>query len=179
MKAGVDAIMTAHIQVPSLDPSGDPATLSAPIVTGILRNKLHFDGVVITDALDMQGVRDKYGDDRVPVLALKAGVDVLLMPPNFPLAYDNVLAAVRSGEISEKRIDESVTRILKMKAEPRAVRGPAGGCVEGGQCDRYAGAPGGRAGDQRPGDHRRAERRRRAAAGFCPGQRPRHRLGRQ
>jgi beta-N-acetylhexosaminidase len=116
VEAGVDAIMTAHIQVPSLDPSGDPATLSKPIVTGLLREELHFDGVVITDALDMQGVRDKYGDDRVPVLALKAGVDLLLMPPDFPLAYDNVLSAVRSGEISERRIDESLTRILKMKA---------------------------------------------------------------
>lgn len=116
VNAGIDAIMTAHIQVLSLDPSGDPATLSKPIVTDILRKKLHFDGVVITDALDMQGVRDKYGDDRVPVLALKAGVDLLLMPPNFPLAYDSVLNAVRTGEISEKRIDESLTRILKMKA---------------------------------------------------------------
>jgi beta-N-acetylhexosaminidase len=124
VKADVDAIMTAHIQVPSLDPSGDPATLSHPIMTGILREQLHFDGVVITDALDMQGVRDKYGDDRVPVLALKAGVDLLLMPPNPVLAYDSVLNAVRSGEISETRIEESLTRILAMKARRGLLEDP-------------------------------------------------------
>jgi beta-N-acetylhexosaminidase len=99
----IDAIMTAHIVVPALDPSGDPATLSKPIMTGILRNQLHYDGVVITDSLGMQGVRDTYGDDRVPVLALQAGVDMLLMPPNMDLAYNSVLQAVRSGELSRHR----------------------------------------------------------------------------
>jgi beta-N-acetylhexosaminidase len=119
---GVDSIMTAHIIVPALDPSGDPATLSKPIMTGILRDQLHYDGVVVTDALGMQGVRDKYGDDRVPVLALEAGVDQLLNPPTdatgkgiFQLQYDSVLAAVRGGEISEARIDQSVYRILRLK----------------------------------------------------------------
>src|SRR4030095_7090879 len=62
------------------------------------------------------GVRDKYGDDRVPVLALKAGVDLLLMAPNQELAYQSVLAAVKSGEIAERRIDQSVKRILRLKA---------------------------------------------------------------
>jgi len=71
--------------------------------------------VVITDALGMQGVRDKYGDDRVPVLALKAGVDQLLMPPDIDLAYNPVLTAVRPGEISQSRIDRSVYRILRLK----------------------------------------------------------------
>jgi beta-N-acetylhexosaminidase len=119
---GVDSIMTAHIIVPALDPSGDPATLSKPIMTGILRDQLHYDGMVVTDALGMQGVRDKYGDDRVPVLALEAGVDQLLKPPTdtagngiFKLQYDSVLAAVRGGEISEARIDQSVYRILRLK----------------------------------------------------------------
>lgn len=113
--AGIDSIMTAHIVVPALDPSGDPATLSYPIMTGVLREELGYDGVVVTDSLGMQGVRDKYGDDRVPVLALKAGVDMLLMPPKLDLAYNAVLAAVRSGEISESRIDESVYRVLRLK----------------------------------------------------------------
>lgn len=120
----IDAIMTAHIVVPALDPSGDPATLSKPIMTGILRNQLHYDGVVITDSLGMQGVRDKYGDDRVPVLALKAGVDMLLMPPDMDLAYDAVLNAVRSGELSEKRIDQSVYRVLRLKYERGLFAGP-------------------------------------------------------
>ncbi|NUT46019.1 MAG: glycoside hydrolase family 3 protein [Saccharothrix sp.] len=115
--AGIDSIMTAHIVVPALDPSGDPATLSAPIMTGVLRDELGYDGVVVTDSLGMAGVRQKYGDDRVPVLALKAGVDQLLMPPNLDLAYNAVLAAVRNGELTEHRIDRSVRRILRMKAK--------------------------------------------------------------
>jgi beta-N-acetylhexosaminidase len=119
---GVDSIMTAHIIVPALDPSGDPATLSKPIMTGILRDQLHYNGVVVTDALGMQGVRDKYGDDRVPVLALKAGVDELLKPPQdatgkglFDLQFNSVLTAVKNGELTESRIDQSVYRILSLK----------------------------------------------------------------
>ncbi len=115
IKRGIDSIMTAHIIVPSLDPAGDPATLSKPILTDILRKNMGYDGVVITDSLGMQGVRDKYGDDRVPVLALKAGVDQLLMPPSIDVAYNAVLAAVQSGELTKKRIDESVFRVLRLK----------------------------------------------------------------
>ncbi|MFD9353326.1 glycoside hydrolase family 3 protein [Streptomyces sp. NPDC060031] len=116
VEAGVDAVMTAHIVFPALDPSRDPATLSRPIVTGILRERLGFRGVVVTDALDMAGVRQKYGDDRVPVLALKAGCDQLLNPPDLGLAVRSVLAAVESGELSRARIEESVLRILELKA---------------------------------------------------------------
>ncbi|MEU7604496.1 glycoside hydrolase family 3 N-terminal domain-containing protein [Streptomyces sp. NPDC041003] len=116
VKAGVDAVMTAHIVFPALDPSGDPATLSRPIVTGILRERLGFQGVVVTDALDMAGVRQKYGDDRVPVLALLAGCDQLLNPPDLGLAYRSVLAAVEAVELTEARIDESVLRILELKS---------------------------------------------------------------
>ncbi|MDQ4008419.1 MAG: glycoside hydrolase family 3 protein [Actinomycetota bacterium] len=112
---GIRAIMTAHIVVPSLDPSGDPATLSRPILTGILRKEMGYDGVVVTDALGMAGVREKYGDDRVPVLALKAGADMLLMPPDLELAYGAVLDAVRSGELTRSRIDTSVRRVLRLK----------------------------------------------------------------
>ncbi|MGH3368351.1 MAG: glycoside hydrolase family 3 protein [Nocardioidaceae bacterium] len=122
--AGIQAIMTAHIVVPSLDPSGDPATLSRPIMTGILRKDMGYDGVVITDALGMAGVRQKYGDDRVPVLALQAGVDMLLMPPDLDLAYRSVLEAVRTGELTERRIDTSVRRILQLKWELGLVRDP-------------------------------------------------------
>lgn len=113
--AGVDSIMTAHLQVPALDPSNDPATLSPAILQGVLRDELGFDGVIVTDALNMQGVRTKYGDDRVPVLALKAGADQLLFPPDIDVAYHGVLTAVRAGEITEERLDESVLRILRVK----------------------------------------------------------------
>ncbi|MFE7209161.1 glycoside hydrolase family 3 protein [Streptomyces sp. NPDC057611] len=117
IKAGIDSIMTAHIQFPALDDSGDPATLSHPVLTGILRGELGYDGVVVTDSLGMDGVRTKYGDDRVPVLALKAGVDQLLNPPSLDVAWNAVLSAVRAGELTEARLDESILRILRMKAK--------------------------------------------------------------
>lgn len=116
--------MTAHIVVPALDAAEDPATLSRPILTGVLREELGYDGVVVTDALDMKGVREKYGDDRVPVLALQAGVDQLLNPPNLAVAWNAVLAAVRSGEISEARIEESILRILRLKTKLGLFRDP-------------------------------------------------------
>ncbi|GAB2743041.1 glycoside hydrolase family 3 protein [Streptomyces bullii] len=117
IEAGIDSIMTAHLMVPALDDSGDPATLSRPILTGILRGELGYDGVVVTDSLGMEGVRTKYGDDRVPVLALKAGVDQLLNPPDLDLAWNAVLKAVRSGELTEARLDASILRILRLKAK--------------------------------------------------------------
>ncbi|WP_327428888.1 glycoside hydrolase family 3 protein [Streptomyces sp. NBC_01236] len=117
IRAGIDSIMTAHIMVPALDPSGDPATLSHPILTGILREELGYDGVVVTDSLMMEGVRTKYGDDRVPVLALKAGVDQLLNPPSLDVAWNAVLNAVRGGELTEARLDESILRVLRLKSK--------------------------------------------------------------
>ncbi|WP_434589718.1 glycoside hydrolase family 3 protein [Streptomyces sp. A5-4] len=122
--AGIDSIMTAHILVPALDPAEDPATLSRPILTGVLRERLGYDGVVVTDALDMAGVREKYGDDRVPVLALLAGCDQLLNPPNLPVAWNAVLKAVRDGEVSMARVDESLLRILRLKEKLGLLRDP-------------------------------------------------------
>ncbi|MEU7225816.1 glycoside hydrolase family 3 protein [Streptomyces chrestomyceticus] len=115
IEAGIDSIMTAHIVVPAFDASEDPATLSRPILTGVLRERLGFDGVVVTDSLGMQGVRTKYGDARVPVLALKAGVDQLLNPPDIAVAFASVLKAVRTGELSERAIDEKLIRIFLLK----------------------------------------------------------------
>ncbi|WP_214320999.1 beta-N-acetylhexosaminidase [Nonomuraea sediminis] len=113
--AGVDAVMSAHIVFPKLDPSGDPATLSKPLLTGLLRGTLGFKGVISTDALNMEGVRKKYGDGEVAVRAVQAGADLLLMPNDFPKAYSAVLAAVKSGRITRQRLDESVTRLLTLK----------------------------------------------------------------
>ncbi|WP_097870158.1 glycoside hydrolase family 3 protein [Streptomyces sp. rh34] len=124
IRARIDSIMTAHIVVPALDPSEDPATLSRPILTGILREELGYDGVVVTDSLGMEGVRTKYGDDRVPVLALLAGVDQLLNPPNLSVAWNAVLEAVRGGEVSEARVDESILRILRLKSRLGLFRDP-------------------------------------------------------
>jgi len=113
--AGVGAIMSAHIQFPALDATLTPATLSGPIVTGLLREELGYDGVIVTDSLAMEGVRVGYGDERIPVLALLAGIDMLLMPVDLDLAYNAVLTAVAEGELTERRIEESVTRILGLK----------------------------------------------------------------
>ncbi|MFF8278092.1 glycoside hydrolase family 3 protein [Streptomyces lateritius] len=122
--AGIDSIMTAHIVVPALDPSEDPATLSRPILTGILREQLGYDGVVVTDSLGMEGVRTKYGDERVPVLALKAGVDQLLNPPKLDIAWNAVLRAVEDGELTEARLDASILRILRLKTKLGLFREP-------------------------------------------------------
>ncbi|MEV7317183.1 glycoside hydrolase family 3 protein [Streptomyces microflavus] len=136
IRARIDSVMTAHIVVPALDPSEDPATLSRPILTGILREELGYDGVVVTDSLGMEGVRTKYGDDRVPVLALLAGVDQLLNPPNLSVAWNAVLEAVRGGEISEARIDASILRILRLKTKLGLFRDPF---VSGRGVDRTVG----------------------------------------
>ncbi|MFF0447461.1 glycoside hydrolase family 3 protein [Streptomyces sp. NPDC004609] len=134
--AGVDSIMTAHIQIPALDPSNDPATLSRPIITGILREQLGFDGLIVTDALNMRGVRVKYGDERIPVLALKAGVDQLLFPQNLAVAWNAVRDAVRNGELTEARLDESILRLLRIKQKVGLLKDPL---IDVGRIDRVVG----------------------------------------
>jgi beta-N-acetylhexosaminidase len=114
IRAGAGAVMAAHIIAPALDPSGVPASISRPIVTGLLRGELGFDGVVITDALDAAAL-DDYPEERVVLDAVNAGVDQLLMPRNVPLAIQTLLDAVAAGTLSERRIDRSVRRILKTK----------------------------------------------------------------
>ena len=121
---GIDMIMTAHLNVPALDDSGDPATLSKPILTGVLRNELGFKGVIVTDSLGMQGVRDKYGDSEVAVRALSAGVDQLLMSPSMDEAYGAVIGAVESGRIPMADLDAKVRRVLELKWDRGIVAKP-------------------------------------------------------
>ncbi|WP_167004139.1 glycoside hydrolase family 3 protein [Mumia sp. ZJ430] len=121
--AGIDTIMTAHVVLPAIDP-GVPATMSHKILTGLLRDDLGFDGLVVTDALDMQGATSTYPPDVAPVRAFLAGADQLLVPPQMDVAYGAVLDAVRSGEISKKRLDESVYRILLHKHREGIFRDP-------------------------------------------------------
>jgi beta-N-acetylhexosaminidase len=113
--AGVDSIMTAHIVVPAVDGSGLPSTLSRTILTGLLRERLGYDGVIVTDSLRMQGVRTMFPDGEVAVRAIEAGADQLLDPPNLPVAFEAVLDAAVSGRLPSQRIDDSVRRILQMK----------------------------------------------------------------
>lgn len=114
--SGVDSIMTAHIAVPALDDPGLPATLSPKILTGILRDELGFQGLVVTDALDMGGIANGFPVGDASVRALEAGADVLLMPTDPKAAIDAVEAAVKSGRLSPERIERSLTRILIAKA---------------------------------------------------------------
>lgn len=116
IKSGAMSVMVGHIAAPALDTGvGIPATISSRITTDLLRNQLKFDGLIVTDAMRMRGVSSKYGAGEASVLALKAGVDVVLMPTDIDVAIDAVVAAVKRGEISEERIDESVRKLLKAK----------------------------------------------------------------
>ncbi len=116
IKAGVGAIMTFHGAMPSLDPSGAPGTLSPLVLGGLLRREMGFTGLIISDAMDMRGVLDKYGAVEAAKLAVIAGSDVLIQPENVTETIDAVVAGVREGRIPATRIDEAVRRILFAKA---------------------------------------------------------------
>jgi beta-N-acetylhexosaminidase len=117
--AGVDSVMVAHVTVPALEP--DPnrvATTSPAIVNGLLKSQMGFQGIVVTDALDMAGMTRLYASDigRAAVEAFKAGDDLLIIPPDIDAAYRSMLQAAKSGELSPGQVDASVLKILKGKA---------------------------------------------------------------
>lgn len=117
IESGAEAVMVAHILFPELDPDL-PASLSKPIITGLLRDKLGFDGVVITDDLAMGAIAKNYGAAEAAIRSVEAGGDILLMAHSYDTAhriYEALLGSVRDGRIPEARIDESVARILKLK----------------------------------------------------------------
>lgn len=114
--AGVDSIMTAHVAVPEVTKRPElPATLSSEILTDLLRNQLGFKGLVVTDALEMGGITEKYWCGLAAIKALQAGADVLLLPPDPTVAINEVERAVKRGDIPLARINESVRRILAAK----------------------------------------------------------------
>ena len=116
--AGAGSIMTAHLSVPALEPDPDvPATMSPKIMTNLLRGEMGFDGLVVTDALDMGGVTVRYPPGEVAVRSILAGADVLLVPPVLDAALQAVHEAVASGRIPMPRLDEAVTRVLRAKAQ--------------------------------------------------------------
>lgn len=116
--AGVSAVMTGHLSVPALEPNENiPATLSQEILTGLLRKKMRFDGLIVTDALDMAGVAARFSPGEVAVRAILAGADVLLIPPNPDAALAALAEAVESGRLPVARVDASVKRILRAKAK--------------------------------------------------------------
>ncbi len=117
IEEGVPFVMVGHLSLPQIIGEDVPAVLSREIITGILRGELGFDGIVITDALDMGAITDYYNCAKASVMAVEAGADMLLMPKDFVEAYEGVLDAVRRGELSVERINESVRRILRVKVE--------------------------------------------------------------
>src|SRR5947207_13099973 len=113
----VDSIMTGHLNVPALEPDPNtPATLSHNILTNLLRNQLGYQGLIVTDAMDMGGITVRYAPGEAAVLAVAAGVDALLMTPVPDAAFEALQEAVKSGRISKERLDASVRRILQAKA---------------------------------------------------------------
>ena len=117
ISAGVSSVMTGHLSIPALEPDPNtPATLSKNVLTGLLRDELHFQGLVVTDAMDMGGITTRFAPGEAAVRAVLAGVDALLMPPVPDAAYEALQAAVKSGRISRARLDASVRRILQAKA---------------------------------------------------------------
>lgn len=113
--AGADLVMVSHITASAVDEEAVPSSLSRVIVTDVLRNELGFQGVIITDALNMGAITEYYTSEQAAVMAIEAGVDMLLMPQDFNAAYEAVLAAVQDGTISEERINESLERIYRLK----------------------------------------------------------------
>lgn len=110
---GVAMIMVGHLSIPALDGTGTPASISKPIVTGLLRQELGYDGIIITDALGMQGVAE--GNANAALLAYKAGADILLMPQDTQQTLDELEAAFRNGELDESDLDIRVRRVLALK----------------------------------------------------------------
>ncbi|MBO0774586.1 MAG: beta-hexosaminidase, partial [Actinobacteria bacterium] len=142
VRAGADEIMVGHIAVPALDRSGLPASLSRRIITGLLRDRLGYRGVIVTDSLVMGGVLAGRTGAQVAVMAIRAGADELLMPGSIPVAYRALLAAVRSGRISMARLNTAVTRIIALKAARGILAHPL---VNPASAARHEDTPAGRA----------------------------------
>ncbi|HEY4554056.1 MAG TPA: glycoside hydrolase family 3 N-terminal domain-containing protein [Bacillaceae bacterium] len=126
MEAGIDAIMTAHVTFPKIDDTkvisqkdgteiNLPATLSYKVLTELMREEMGFEGVITTDALNMQAIADHFGPVDAVIRAVNAGTDIVLMPVGLESVANGLYEAVRSGEISEERIEASVKRILALK----------------------------------------------------------------
>lgn len=115
IKMGIPMIMVGHVSYPSVLSGNEPASLSRFFITDILRDRLEYDGLIITDSLKMKAISDMYSPEEAAILTVEAGADIVLRPIAFWPAYNGLVDAVKSGRIKEKRIDESLKRILKVK----------------------------------------------------------------
>ncbi len=119
IEAGADMVMVSHMAAPSLAGDNTPCSMSAAVVTDLLRREMGFDGVIITDSMSIAAVSDYYEAGEAAVLALRAGCDMILMPEDFEKAYNGVLEAVQTGAISEERINDSLRRVYRIKYADR------------------------------------------------------------
>lgn len=117
IEAGVPMIMVGHVSLPNIVGDSTLAPLSSAVVQGMLRDSLGYTGIIVTDSLSMGAITDYYTPAEAAVAALKAGCDIPLMPERLDEAYQGVLSAVQVGELTEERLDESLTRILTAKQE--------------------------------------------------------------
>ena len=117
IESGVPMIMVGHVSLPNIVGDSTPAPLSSAVVQGMLRDSLGYTGIIVTDSLSMGAITDYYAPAEAAVAALKAGCDIPLMPERLDEAYQGVLSAVQVGELTEERLDESLTRILTAKQE--------------------------------------------------------------
>ncbi len=121
IEAGADMVMIAHLTMTAIDPNR-PASLSANVIIGLLRERLGYDGVVITDGLEMSALSGFFTADEIAVMAVQAGNDILLGPADAASAIEAIAAAVKDGSIEESRINESVMRILELKLEREIIK---------------------------------------------------------
>lgn len=117
IEADASFIMAAHIAVPRVTGDDTPTSVSKTMITDVLRTQLGYNGIVVTDGMDMGAITEEYTSAEAAVKALQAGVDMILMPENFDEAYQGVLDAVQDGSLTEERIDESLRRILAVKLQ--------------------------------------------------------------
>lgn len=115
VKNGIDVIMVSHIACPNVTADDTPASLSSVMITEVLKNKLDFEGIIITDSLSMGAIVNQYSSAEAAIKAVDAGADILLMPADFQAAYNGLIEAVQNGTISEDRIDASVRKIIALK----------------------------------------------------------------
>lgn len=117
MENGADCVMVAHMSLPNVTGDNIPATLSKKVVTDMLKTELNFKGVVFSDSMSMGAITENYGTGDACVKAVEAGIDMVLMPENLEEAYNAVLEAVKNGKISQERLDDAVSRIIKAKIQ--------------------------------------------------------------
>ena len=122
IEAGAQFVMVGHINAPNISGENIPSEFSKYVVTDLLRNELNFNGIIITDSMQMKAIVDLYPSSKAAVDVVKAGIDVILTPENLEEAIDGIIKAVDSGDIPISRINDSVRRILQTKLDSGIIK---------------------------------------------------------